>query len=53
MNGPGDQFVGNLCRKVGIADTAENAQVLIRGCDTVKSDIWAGDADCHAREVIQ
>jgi hypothetical protein len=28
-SGPGDQFVGSLCGEVGIANTAEHAQVLI------------------------
>jgi hypothetical protein len=35
------QFVDSLCGKVGIANTTENMQVLIRGCGTVKSDIRA------------
>jgi hypothetical protein len=52
-SGPGSQFVGSLCGKVGIANTAEHAQVLIWGCDTIKSDIRAGDVDYLAREVIQ
>jgi hypothetical protein len=41
MSGPAGQFVGNLCREVGIANTTKQSQVLISGCDTVKSDIWA------------
>jgi hypothetical protein len=45
--------VGSLCGEVGIANTAEHTQVLIRGCDTVKSDIRVGDADRFAREAIQ
>jgi hypothetical protein len=28
-SGPGGQFVGSLCGKVGIANTAKHAQVLI------------------------
>jgi hypothetical protein len=52
-SGPGGQFVGSLCEKVGIANTAKNTQVLIRGCDAIKSDIWAVDIDCLAREGIQ
>jgi hypothetical protein len=45
--------VGSLCGVVGIANITEHAQVLIQGCDAVKSDIRAGDANCFAREVIQ
>jgi hypothetical protein len=52
LSGPGGQFVGSLCGEVGIANIAKHTQVLIRGCDTVKSDIWAGDADGLAREAI-
>jgi hypothetical protein len=48
----GGQFVGSLCREVGIANTTEYAQVLILGCDAIKGNIRAGDADYLAREVI-
>jgi hypothetical protein len=53
MSGPVGQFVGNLCGEVGIANTAKNAQLLIRWCGAVKSNIWVGDTDCLAREAIQ
>jgi hypothetical protein len=36
-----------------MANIVEYAQVLIQGCDAVKSDIQAGDIDCLAREPIQ
>jgi hypothetical protein len=49
----GGQFVSSLCGEVGIAHAAEHTQVLIGGCDTVKGDIQAGDADCLARETVQ
>jgi hypothetical protein len=45
--------VGNLCGEVGIANTVEHMQVIIRGCDTVKSDIRPGDAYRFSREAIQ
>jgi hypothetical protein len=45
--------VGSLCGEVGIANTAEHMQVIIRGCDAVKSDIRAAGIDCLAREMIQ
>jgi hypothetical protein len=47
------QFVGSLCGEVGIANIAEHMQVLIWGCDVVKSDIRAGGAACLPREAIQ
>jgi hypothetical protein len=40
------------CVEVGIANTTEYAQVLILGCDAIKGNIRAGDADYLAREVI-
>jgi hypothetical protein len=49
----GGQFMDNLCGVVGIAKTAEHVQVLIQGCDVIKSNIRAGDADRLAREAIQ
>jgi hypothetical protein len=45
--------VGHLCGEVGIENAAGHAQVLIRGCDIVKSDIRARDTDHFAREAIQ
>jgi hypothetical protein len=45
--------VGSLCGEVGIANTVEHTQVLIQGCNTVKSGIRAGDADRFGREAIQ
>jgi hypothetical protein len=54
-SGPEGQFVGSLCGEVVIANTAEYVQVLIWGCNavTIKSDIWAEEADRLARETIQ
>jgi hypothetical protein len=45
--------VGHLCGEVGIENATGHTQVLIRGCDIVKSDIRAGDVDRFAREAIQ
>jgi hypothetical protein len=53
MSGLEGQFVSSLCGEVGIANTAENVQVLIWGCGVVKSDIQAGGADCLAGKAIQ
>jgi hypothetical protein len=52
-SGLGVQFVDSLCGEVGIANIAKHAQVLIWGCDAIKSDIRAGDVDCLAREATQ
>jgi hypothetical protein len=41
-----------LCGEVGIVDAAEHAQVLIRGCDAIESNIRVGDVDRLTRETI-
>jgi hypothetical protein len=52
-SGPGCQFMRCLGGEVGIVGTTEHPQVLIRGGDTMESDIGVGFTDRLAGKMVQ
>jgi hypothetical protein len=39
--------------EIGIAGTIEHTQVIIRGGDSMKGEVWTGRADHLSGEVVQ
>jgi hypothetical protein len=45
--------VSNFGEEIRIAGTAEHAQVLIGGGDSMDGEVWTSCADCLGGEVVQ